>query len=89
MIVEQLKQLSSAVERMTAVGSEENQKKIPGRFEEDSSAAVNAELQALRKQVDSLKDARSDHQINFFGLFFKVIILVISDKENALLFLKV
>ena len=73
MIVEQLKQLSSAVERMTAVGSEENQKKIPGRFEEDSSAAVNAELQALRKQVDSLKDARSDHQIIFFGLIFNLI----------------
>ena len=61
MIVEQLKQLSSAVERMTAVGSEENQNKIRENFEEDSSAAVNAELQALRKQVDSLKDARSDH----------------------------
>ena len=72
MIVEQLKQLSSAVERMTAVGSEENQKKNPSRFEEDSSTAVSAELQALRKQVDSLKDARSDHQINFFGLFFKL-----------------
>ena len=58
-IMEQLKQLSSAVDRMT--GSEGR-----GDFGDGSTSALE-EIQSLRKQVDSLQEANNTAQVSFCG----------------------
>ena len=59
-IMEQLKQLSSAVDRMT--GSE-----AKGDFGDGSTSALK-EIQSLRKQVDTLQEANSTAQVSFPGV---------------------